>query len=60
MDTKYVIPRPDLHSLGFRALWELLQYLPAKYKVKTKKSSERGALALCHMANTALVIALRS
>ena len=39
----------------------ILQHLPAKCKQRPKKIllSMRWALALCHMANTALVIALR-
>ena len=47
-----------------RGPWHLkdfLQHLPAKYNRRPKNVllSERKALALCHMANTALVIALR-
>ena len=62
MLTKHVIPGPDLHYAGPLALREFLQHLPGKYKRRPKKvlSSEGRALALCHTANTALVIALRS
>ena len=40
----------------------ILKHLPAKCKRRPKKVllSMRWALALCHMASTALVIALRS
>ena len=60
MFTKHVIPEPDLHCAGPLALWEFLQYFPAKYKRRPIKVllPERWALAQCHMANTASVIAL--
>ena len=60
--TKQVIPGPDLHCARPLELKGFLQHLPAKYKIRPKKVllSERWALALCHVANTALVIALRS
>ena len=59
--TKHVIPGPDLHCAGPLALTEFLQHLPGKYKRRPKKvlPSEGRALALSHMKNTALVIALR-
>ena len=56
--TKHVIPGPDLHCAGPLALWGFSQHL--KRRPKKVLLSERGALALCHIANTALVIALRS
>ena len=60
--TKHVISGPNLHCAKLLALKEFLQHLPAKCKLRPKKVllSERWALALSHMANTALVIALRS
>ena len=60
--TKHVISGPDLHCAGPLELQGFLQHLPATYKIRPKKVLlfERWALALCHMANTALVIALRS
>ena len=60
--TKHVIPGPDLHCAGPLALKRFLQHLAAKNKRRPKQVllPERGALALSHTANTALVIALRS
>ena len=62
MLAKHVISGPDLHCAEPLALRGSLDHLPVKYKRTPKKVllSERGALAQCHMANTALVIALRS
>ena len=59
---KHVIPGPDLHCTRPLALRGFLQHLFAKCKRRLKKvlQSERWALAQCHMANTALVIALPS
>ena len=60
--TKYVTSGPDLHCARPLALRGFLQHLPAKCKRRPKKVLlfERWALALCHMAKTALVIALPS
>ena len=60
--TKHDIAGLDLHRAAPLAIRGFLQRLPAKYDVETKKIllSESWALALCHMANTALVLALRS
>ena len=60
--TKHAIHGPDLHCSVPLALRRFLQHLPAKYKWRPKNVllSERGALALCHMANPALVISVRS
>ena len=62
MLTKHVIPGPGLHCAGPLALKGFLQHLPAKHKRRPIKvlQSERWDLTLCHMANTPLVIALRS
>ena len=59
------IPGPDLHCAGPLALRGFLQQLPAKYKYINEDQnkvllSEGRTLALYHMANAALVIALRS
>ena len=56
--TKHDITGTDLHCAGPLALKGFLQHLPAKYKWRPMKVllSERGTMALCHMANTALVL----
>ena len=59
--TKHIFG-PDLHCAGPVAVWGFLQHFSAKYKGRPKKVllCERGALALSHIANTSLVIALGS
>ena len=60
--TNHVIPEPDLYYARALAVWGFSQHFSAKYRGRTKKlPSEHGTLlALCHMVNPALVIALRS
>ena len=57
-----LLPRPDLHCAALLALWEFLQNHPAEYRRKPEKSYHlsAGTLALCHLVNPALVVALRS
>ena len=59
--TNHVIPGPDLHCTGPQVFWGFWQHLPAKTSQRTKKvlPSDRGAMALCHVVNPALVIELR-
>ena len=58
----HVIPGPDLYCAKPLALKGFSQHLPAKYTVGRDQKilpSEREALALCHLVNPALVVALR-
>ena len=61
--TNHVVTGPDLHCAGPLALWGFSQHLSAKKTVgedqKKVLPAEREALALCHVGNPALVIALR-
>ena len=56
-----LLPWPDLHCVGPLALWDFCNiFLPNKGE--DQKMSYVGAepLALCHMLNPSLIIALRS
>ena len=59
--TNYAIPGPDLHWARPLVRRGFLQHLSAvRGDIKKVLRSERRAMALCHMVNSALVTALRS
>ena len=55
-----LLPEPDLHWFGPLALWDFCNiFLPNKGEDQKKSYMSAEPLALCHVLNPSLIIALR-